>query len=303
MNDASALPASRSRSPASPTRPRPGRRGTRRRARSSPGSPRGARARRAGRLGTGTAGPSPTRRRRRASPAARVPLAAVIASTTSAVWNAIASTTARAMCARVVPRVMPTIVPRAYGSHHGEPSPVNAGTTNTPPVSGTDRRERSGLGRVGDDPEPVAQPLHRRAGDEDRAFHRVRHGRRTERPRDRRQQPVDRLGQRRPDVGEHERTGAVRVLRHAGLDARLPEQRGLLVAGDAADRHREPGRAARHASCRSGRSTASTSGRHARGTPNSAHSSSDHSRAPMSKSIVRLAFDGSVACTPPSGRR
>ena len=38
----------------------------------------------------------------------------------------------------VVPRVMPTIVPRAYGSHHGEPRPVNAGTTNTPSVSGTD---------------------------------------------------------------------------------------------------------------------------------------------------------------------
>ena len=33
---------------------------------------------------------------------------------------------------------MPTIVPRAYGSHHGEPSPVNAGTTYTPPESATD---------------------------------------------------------------------------------------------------------------------------------------------------------------------
>src|SRR4029079_15556019 len=49
-----------------------------------------------------------------------------------------ASTTARARWARVVPRVMPTIVPRAYGSHHGEPRPVNAGTTYTPPASGTD---------------------------------------------------------------------------------------------------------------------------------------------------------------------
>src|SRR5690348_1474013 len=67
-----------------------------------------------------------------------VPLAAVTADTTSAVWYAIASTTARAKCARVVPRVNPTMVPRAYGSHHGEPKPVNAGTRNTPPVSGTD---------------------------------------------------------------------------------------------------------------------------------------------------------------------
>src|SRR5947209_20562734 len=33
---------------------------------------------------------------------------------------------------------MPTTVPRAYGSHHGEPSPVKAGTTTTPPASGTD---------------------------------------------------------------------------------------------------------------------------------------------------------------------
>src|SRR4051794_11404534 len=48
-----------------------------------------------------------------------------------------ASTTARARCARVVPRVMPNTVPRAYGSHQGEPSPVNAGTRYTPPVSGT----------------------------------------------------------------------------------------------------------------------------------------------------------------------
>ena len=121
-----------------------------------------------------------------------MPLAAVIASTTSAVWNAIASTTARARCARVVPRVMPTIVPRAYGSHHGEPSPVNAGTTHTPPVSGDARGERSGLGRVGDDAEPVAQPLDRGAGDEDRALHRVRDVAVAERPRDRREQAVDR---------------------------------------------------------------------------------------------------------------
>ena len=38
----------------------------------------------------------------------------------------------------MVPRVMPTMVPRAYGSHHGAPSPVRAGTKYTPPVSGTD---------------------------------------------------------------------------------------------------------------------------------------------------------------------
>ena len=41
------------------------------------------------------------------------------------------------MWARVVPRVRPTIVPRAYMSQYGAPSPVKAGTTTTPPVSGT----------------------------------------------------------------------------------------------------------------------------------------------------------------------
>ena len=66
------------------------------------------------------------------------PAALVIASTTSRVWKAIDSTTARAMWALVVPRVMPRIAPRAYGSHHGLPSPVNAGTTTTPPVLATD---------------------------------------------------------------------------------------------------------------------------------------------------------------------
>ncbi len=44
-----------------------------------------------------------------------------------------------------------------------------------------------------------------------------------------------------------------------------------------------------------------TSGRHEAGTPKSSVSSSDQSRDLMSNSIVRLAFEGSVACTPPSG--
>ncbi len=34
--------------------------------------------------------------------------------------------------------MIPTSVPRAYGSHHGDPSPVNAGTRYTPPESATD---------------------------------------------------------------------------------------------------------------------------------------------------------------------
>ena len=125
--------------------------------------------------------------------------------------------------------------------------------------------------------ETVAQPLDRGAGHEDRAFHRVRDASLgAERPRDRREQPVDRLGQRRPDVREHERAGAVRVLRHARLDARLPEQRGLLVAGDAAHRHREPGRALGHGHAEAAARRRDRRAGTPRGTSNSAASSSDH---------------------------
>src|SRR5581483_7173759 len=45
-----------------------------------------------------------------------------------------------------------------------------------------------------------------------------------------------------------------------------------------------------------------TSGKHDGGTPRSVHRSSDHARARMSYSNVRLALDGSVACTAPAVR-
>ena len=41
------------------------------------------------------------------------------------------------MCAGVVSRVRPKIPPRASGSQCGAPNPVNAGTSTTPPLSGT----------------------------------------------------------------------------------------------------------------------------------------------------------------------
>ncbi len=69
--------------------------------------PGAARRRRADRPGTGRADPSPPRRRRRAAPSSDTPASRAIVSTTSRVWYAIASTAARARCARVVPRVMP----------------------------------------------------------------------------------------------------------------------------------------------------------------------------------------------------
>ena len=95
-------------------------------------------------------------------------------SSTSAVPYAIASSAARARCARLVPRVSPTIVPRASASQCGAPSPVSAGTKYTPSVRLDRARERFGLARRLDDAESVAQPLHRRAGDEDRRLERVR---------------------------------------------------------------------------------------------------------------------------------
>ncbi len=101
------------------------------------------------------------------------------------------------------------------------------------------RRERSRFRRRVDDAEAVAQPLHRGAGHEDRSLHRVGDGV-AELPRDRGEQSVDRRRVRVAQVHEHERTGAVGVLGHARREARLAEQRGLLVAGDARHRHREP---------------------------------------------------------------
>ena len=90
-----------------------------------------------------------------------------------------------------------------------------------------------------DDAQPVAQPLDRRAGDEDRALERevatpVRVGER---------HGGEQAAARAPDlvagVDEQERAGAVGALRGAGGEAGLAEQGGLLVAGDAGDRQVE----------------------------------------------------------------
>ena len=65
------------------------------------------------------------------------PASCRMASIRSVTCAAMQDSTARAMCARPVPRVMPRIAPRAYMSQQGAPSPVKAGTTTTPPLSGT----------------------------------------------------------------------------------------------------------------------------------------------------------------------
>ena len=65
---------------------------------------------------------------------------------------------------------MPRIVPRACGSQCGAPSPVSAGHEDDAAGVGHRRGERLGLGGGADDLQAVAQPLHGRAGHEDRAL-------------------------------------------------------------------------------------------------------------------------------------
>ena len=60
-----------------------------------------------------------------------------MASTRSALCIAIDSSAARAMWAPLLPRLRPSTVPRAAASQYGAPSPVKAGTSTTPPLSGT----------------------------------------------------------------------------------------------------------------------------------------------------------------------
>ena len=79
-------------------------------------------------------------------------------------------------------------------------------------------------------PKPVAQPLHRRAGDEDGAFERVG-GPAVEAERDGGEQPVargDRLG---AGMGQQEAAGAVGALDVAGLQAALTQRCRVLIAG------------------------------------------------------------------------
>ena len=84
--------------------------------------------------------------------------------------------------------------------------------------------------------QPVAQPLHGGAGDEDGALQRIG-ALAVELVGDGRQQAV--LGGDRLVAGIEQRkaAGAVGGLHHARREAGLADGGGLLVAGDAADRH------------------------------------------------------------------
>ena len=85
--------------------------------------------------------------------------------------------------------------------------------------------------------ESVAQPLNRRAGDEDRCFERVScatflvAG-------DRRQQTVTRTRNLVSGIEKEKRAGAVGVLRLTRAAASLTEQRRLLITGNSSDRNR-----------------------------------------------------------------
>ena len=103
-------------------------------------------------------------------------------------------------------------------------------------VVGHRARERLDLRARTDQTEVVAQPLHERASDRDRALERVVHGPAAETVRDGRDEPRGRRHGRRARVHQHEAAGAVRVLRLAGREARLARERGLLIAEDSGER-------------------------------------------------------------------
>ena len=162
--------------------------------------------------------------------------------------------------------------------------------------------ERLDLGRAGDDPELVAQPLHRAAGDRDRALQRVDRPGVAEAVGDGGEQSVLAAHELLARVEQEEVAGAVGVLGLAGLEAHLAHGGGLLVAEDTGDRDRVAA-TRRRSSCRTrwSRCSSRSSAASARGMPKKPRSSSSQSRVVRSMSIVRLAFVTSVAWTPPSG--
>ena len=170
----------------------------------------------------------------RSSPAATPAVA--ISSSRSATWKAMASSAARARCARVEPAVSPVTRPRAAGSQSGAASPLKAGTKVTPPASGTDAASASTSAARSITPERVAQPAHHVAGHEHRPVQRV--GRApAEPPRHRRQQARRRRGALPARAGQHHGARAVGALGLAGGPRAVAEQRRLLVAGQRRDRH------------------------------------------------------------------
>jgi hypothetical protein len=94
-------------------------------------------------------------------------------------------------------------------------------------------RERFAFGRIREHPEAVSEPLDRGAADEDRPLERI-----SARCCGRAQESGGRRSPQVTDVDEDEATGAVRRLRLARVEARVAEERRLLIAGDSRDRQR-----------------------------------------------------------------
>ena len=140
-----------------------------------------------------------------------------------------------------MPRVRPRIVPARVGVPVRGAEP-GEGRHEHHAVGGVHGGgDRLALGGRPDDLQPVAQPLDGRAGHEDRTLERVGQLAVRGAPRRRGQQAGVRALERRAGVGEDERTRAVGALGVAGVEAGLPEERRLLVAGEARDRQLEPG--------------------------------------------------------------
>ena len=141
-------------------------------------------------------------------------------------------------------RDRPTIAPRASLRQYGREQAGERGHEVDPAVVVDLAGQRLDLGGAGDDAELVAQPLHGRPGDRDRALERV------DRPvaelvADGREQPVLAAHQLLAGVQQQEVAGAVGVLGLAGREADLADGGGLLVAEVAGERHRRgptPGR-------------------------------------------------------------
>ena len=155
-------------------------------------------------------------------------------------------------------------------------------------------RERLDLLRALDDAEPVAQPLHRRARDEGAALERVR--RLARRCATRPSSPArarSRMG-RVADVHEHEGAGAVGALRVALGEARLAEERRLLVARDAGDGDAVGQEAQRRACARRPRRCRRSAAGRSRARGRARSSSGSHSPRARFMSSVRDALVTSV---------
>ena len=98
-------------------------------------------------------------------------------------------------------------------------------------------RERLDVGALLNQPEVVAHPLHERTGHRHAPLERVMRRRASDPVRDRRQQTTRGTHGRLAGVQQQEAAGAVGVLRLAGTEAGLTDQRGLLISQDAGDRN------------------------------------------------------------------